>query len=71
MATDSQIGSVNGFLVGLTNADGLIVQLYGEGATMAEIATVLRLPESKVLQMHLSIIARLESYLQNLVIAAN
>ena len=71
MATNTRIDFADSFLTGLTKAEKLIVEFYGEGATIAEIATALGLPEHQVLKMHLSMVARLESHLQNLTIAAN
>jgi RNA polymerase sigma factor FliA len=51
---------------GLSRAERLIVILYYyEGMTMKEIGATLDLSESRVSQMHSSILARLKSHMQN------
>ena len=51
---------------GLTRAERLIVILYYyEGMTMKEIGTTLDLSESRVSQMHSSILARLKAQMQH------
>ena len=51
---------------GLTRAERLIVVLYYyEGMTMKEIGTTLDLSESRVSQMHSSILARLKAQMQH------
>ena len=51
---------------GLSRAERLIVILYYfEGMTMKEIGTTLDLAESRVSQMHSSILARLKAQLQH------
>jgi RNA polymerase sigma factor FliA len=51
---------------GLSRAERLIVILYYyEGMTMKEIGSTLDLSESRVSQMHSSILARLKSHMQN------
>jgi RNA polymerase sigma factor for flagellar operon FliA len=62
---DAQKQYIKDFLKDLTRAEKLIVVLYYyEELTMGEIAKELGLSESRVSQMHSSIIARCKSYLQ-------
>ena len=62
---DAQKQHIRDFLAGLTRTEKLIVVLYYyEEMTIGEIAKELDLSESRISEMHSSIIARCGSYLQ-------
>ena len=65
MEVDAQKQHIKDFLAGLSRTEKLIVVLYYyEKMTINEIAKKLDLSESRIYEMHSSIIARGRSYLQ-------